>query len=298
MRGLSRAGDGGRRVHRREPRGRAGRAPPRVGITASRQPLAARLGAEPAAARARRGRFRARRRARARRTCSRSASSTRSSSAPRSRRCSPASTAARTTSCTRTCSAPTTASSWPAGTARSSCSSRRAACIRWPRSRGSATASCDTRFELLRRAAARGRLLAAGSPRRFPLAGARTLYGATKLAAELLIEEYAAAYGLPRGRRPLRRDRRALADGQGGSGRVHVLDARPPLRAARSRYIGFGGSGKQVRDLLHVEDLLDLVERAAARTGALGGRRRERRRRAGVQPVAARDDRSVRPHHG
>jgi CDP-paratose 2-epimerase len=26
-------------------------------------------------------------------------------------------------------------------------------------------------------------------------------------------------------------------------------------------YIGFGGEGKQVRDLLHVEDLVDLVER-------------------------------------
>jgi CDP-paratose 2-epimerase len=26
-------------------------------------------------------------------------------------------------------------------------------------------------------------------------------------------------------------------------------------------YIGFGGAGKQVRDLLHVEDLVDLVER-------------------------------------
>ena len=26
-------------------------------------------------------------------------------------------------------------------------------------------------------------------------------------------------------------------------------------------YIGFGGHGKQVRDLLHVEDLVDLVER-------------------------------------
>ena len=26
------------------------------------------------------------------------------------------------------------------------------------------------------------------------------------------------------------------------------------------RYIGFGGSGKQVRDLLHVEDLLDLID--------------------------------------
>ena len=27
------------------------------------------------------------------------------------------------------------------------------------------------------------------------------------------------------------------------------------------RYIGFGGSGKQVRDLLHAEDLVELIER-------------------------------------
>ena len=33
-----------------------------------------------------------------------------------------------------------------------------------------------------------------------------------------------------RGDRPLRRDRRPLADGQGRPGRLHPLDARPPLR--------------------------------------------------------------------
>ena len=33
----------------------------------------------------------------------------------------------------------------------------------------------------------------------------------------------------PRGDRPLRRDRRPLADGQGRPGRLHPLDARPPL---------------------------------------------------------------------
>ena len=32
-------------------------------------------------------------------------------------------------------------------------------------------------------------------------------------------------------------------------------------RAAPLRYIGYGGAGKQVRDLLHVDDLVDLVER-------------------------------------
>ena len=70
----------------------------------------------------------------------------------------------------------------------------------------------------------------AGISEDFPLDGARTLYGATKLAAELLIEEYAAGFGLRDGDRPLRRDRRALADGQGRPGRLHPLAACPPLR--------------------------------------------------------------------
>ena len=46
-----------------------------------------------------------------------------------------------------------------------------------------------------RRAAGAGRI-ASGIAEAFPLDGARTLYGATKLAAELLIAEYAAAFGL------------------------------------------------------------------------------------------------------
>jgi CDP-paratose 2-epimerase len=37
-------------------------------------------------------------------------------------------------------------------------------------------------------------------------------------------------------------------------------------------YIGFGGNGKQVRDLLHVEDLVDLVERQLLDPGAWDGR--------------------------
>ena len=35
-------------------------------------------------------------------------------------------------------------------------------------------------------------------------------------------------------------------------------------------YIGYGGAGKQVRDLLHVDDLVDLVERAARSTPSAG----------------------------
>jgi CDP-paratose 2-epimerase len=37
-------------------------------------------------------------------------------------------------------------------------------------------------------------------------------------------------------------------------------------------YIGFGGQGKQVRDLLHVEDLVDLVERQLLAPEAWDGR--------------------------
>jgi CDP-paratose 2-epimerase len=100
---------------------------------------------------------------------------------------------------------------------------------------------------------------ARGIAEHFPLEGARTLYGATKLAAELLVSEYAATYGVS-----AVVDRCGVIAGPWQMGKVdqgvftywmlaHHFDR--PLA-----YIGFGGSGKQVRDLLHVDDLLDLVE--------------------------------------
>jgi CDP-paratose 2-epimerase len=116
-----------------------------------------------------------------------------------------------------------------------------------------------TRFELAAEQPLPG-ASAAGISEDFPLAGARTLYGTTKLAAELLIEEYRAAFGL---RAVV--DRCGVIAGPWQMGKVDqgvfthwMLSHRfgRPLR-----YIGFGGEGKQVRDLLHVEDLVDLVER-------------------------------------
>ncbi len=93
----------------------------------------------------------------------------------------------------------------------------------------------------------------------FPLPGARTLYGATKLAAELLIEEYADAFGL---RAVVNRCGVIAGPWQMGKVDQGVFSwwllshhfGRP------LSYIGFGGNGKQVRDLLHVDDLVDLVE--------------------------------------
>jgi CDP-paratose 2-epimerase len=115
----------------------------------------------------------------------------------------------------------------------------------------------DTRFELLDEQDLEG-ASAAGVSERFPLDGARTLYGATKLAAELLIEEYRASFGLS-----AVVDRCGVIAGPWQMGRVdqgvfaHWMLAHQlglPLR-----YIGYGGAGKQVRDLLHVEDLVDLI---------------------------------------
>lgn len=117
----------------------------------------------------------------------------------------------------------------------------------------------ETRFELAAEQPFRG-VSPAGIAEDFPLEGARTLYGATKLAAELLIEEYRAGLGVP-----AVIDRCGVIAGPWQMGKVdqgvftHWMLAHHfgnPLS-----YIGFGGKGKQVRDLLHVEDLVDLVER-------------------------------------
>lgn len=98
----------------------------------------------------------------------------------------------------------------------------------------------------------------AGIAENFPLHGHRSLYGATKLAAELMIEEYRAAYGMQ-----AVINRCGVLAGPWQMGKIdqgvftfwllrHYF--KQPLA-----YIGFGGQGKQVRDLLHVDDLADLI---------------------------------------
>jgi CDP-paratose 2-epimerase len=116
----------------------------------------------------------------------------------------------------------------------------------------------ETRFQLRSEQDLPG-ASAAGISEEFPLAGARTLYGASKLAAELLVAEYAAAFGL---RAVV--NRCGVIAGPWQMGRVDQGVFAFWLLAHHFgrplRYIGYGGTGKQVRDLLHVEDLLDLVE--------------------------------------
>ena len=123
--------------------------------------------------------------------------------------------------------------------------------------RGVAYAETGTRFELADEQPVPG-ASARGIAETFPLDGARTMYGATKLAAELLIAEYASAFGL---RTTV--DRCGVVAGPWQMGKVDqgvfshwVLAHRLGRPLA---YLGYGGSGKQVRDVIHVDDLTDLL---------------------------------------
>jgi CDP-paratose 2-epimerase len=118
----------------------------------------------------------------------------------------------------------------------------------------------DTRFELSDRA---------GVDESFPLLpGPRTVYGATKLAAEILLAEYEAG--------PWSVIRFGVIAGPWQMGKVDqgvfthwLLSHRLGLPL---RYIGYGGSGKQVRDLVHVEDAVDLIEMQLLDPGHWAGR--------------------------
>lgn len=116
----------------------------------------------------------------------------------------------------------------------------------------------DARFEIAPEQRLPG-VSPAGIGESFPLDGARTLYGSTKLAAELLIAEYRAAYGL---RAVV--NRCGVVAGPWQMGKVDQGVFTYWMLAHRLRrplkYIGFGGSGKQVRDLIHVEDLVGLID--------------------------------------
>jgi len=92
----------------------------------------------------------------------------------------------------------------------------------------------------------------------FPTNTARSLYGATKLASELLIQEYVRAYGL---KAIINRCGVICGPGQFGKVEQGVFTLwmanhyfKKPLK-----YTGFGGKGKQVRDILHPKDLFEVL---------------------------------------
>ena len=93
----------------------------------------------------------------------------------------------------------------------------------------------------------------------FPLDKARSLYGATKLASELLIHEYADTYKMP-----AIIDRFGVITGPWQMGKVDqgvfvLWVARHYFKQPLS-YIGYGGTGKQVRDFIHIDDVYSAIK--------------------------------------
>ena len=93
----------------------------------------------------------------------------------------------------------------------------------------------------------------------FPLAGARSFYGASKLASELLIEEYREHKGISS-----IINRFGVIGGPWQMGKVDqgvlILWLARHFYKGKLNYIGYGGSGKQTRDILHIDDVVELID--------------------------------------
>lgn len=92
----------------------------------------------------------------------------------------------------------------------------------------------------------------------FSLEGPRSLYGATKLCSEFLIHEYIDSYGIE-----AIINRCGLIAGPWQMGKIDqgvvMLWVTSHIFHKELSYIGYNGTGKQIRDVLHIDDLCDLV---------------------------------------
>ncbi len=115
----------------------------------------------------------------------------------------------------------------------------------------------ETRFELAVKQTITG-ACERGISEDFPLDGARSLYGMTKLAGELMVAEYGDAYGI---RYVI--DRCGVLTGPWQMAKsdqgVIALWMAAHYFCRKLSYIGFDGSGRQVRDFLHVDDFCELL---------------------------------------
>ncbi|MBX2959211.1 MAG: NAD-dependent epimerase/dehydratase family protein [Flavobacteriales bacterium] len=97
-----------------------------------------------------------------------------------------------------------------------------------------------------------------GISENFPLNGARSFYGTSKLSSEMLIQEYTEFYGLKS-----IINRCGVITGPWQMGKIDqgvvVLWLVKHYWKKELSYIGFGGKGKQLRDILHIEDLYRLI---------------------------------------
>lgn len=127
----------------------------------------------------------------------------------------------------------------------------------------------DTRFVWTDTAAIPG-LSERGVAEDYRLDGVRSFYGASKLASEFVLQEYRHNCGM-----------RVLINrcgviggpwqmGKVDQGLVALWVARHVFRKPLT-YNGFGGSGKQVRDVLHIDDLARLIQKQCAGSATWNG---------------------------
>lgn len=126
-----------------------------------------------------------------------------------------------------------------------------------------------TRFEIAEQQSIKG-FSQKGIAEDFPLNNYRSLYGTTKLASELFIQEYQYFFGI---KTVVNRCGVLTGPWQMGKidqGVVVLWMARHFWKQPLS-YIGYGGTGKQVRDLLHTDDLFRLIDWQMHHMDAING---------------------------
>lgn len=101
-------------------------------------------------------------------------------------------------------------------------------------------------------------LTSAGITERFPVNQPISLYGATKLASEIMALEYGFTFGFPVW---INRCGVLAGAGQFGTAEQGIFSYWLHAHASRLRlrYIGFGGHGYQVRDAFHPDDLAEFI---------------------------------------
>jgi CDP-paratose 2-epimerase len=116
----------------------------------------------------------------------------------------------------------------------------------------------EKRFDIATQQAFAG-ISGKGISEQFPLEGYRSLYGASKLSSEYFVSEYNQYCGIK-----TVINRCGVIAGPWQMGKIDqgvaVLWMAKHFWNQKLAYIGFGGQGKQVRDMLHVKDLYTLID--------------------------------------
>ncbi|MFC1801921.1 NAD-dependent epimerase/dehydratase family protein [Patescibacteria group bacterium] len=105
----------------------------------------------------------------------------------------------------------------------------------------------------------------------FPLGKIRTLYGATKLSSEHIINEFSNLYRIPSIINRCGVITGPWQFGKVDQGVIPLWIARHLYADKSLSYIGFGGEGKQVRDFLHVDDLFNVIDLEMSNFDKLNG---------------------------